>query len=58
MATSTLGDSFSDDAPKAYTYNADGSVATVTAAWAGNTYRKTYTYSAGVVTNDSGWVKL
>lgn len=40
-----------------YTYNADGTVATITRTSLTETWLRTYTYTSGNMTNDSGWVK-
>jgi len=40
-----------------YTYNGDGTLATDTATDGYNTWVKTYTYNAGVLSSESAWVK-
>jgi hypothetical protein len=46
-----------DSAPATYTYNVDNTLATATVVWAGNTYTQSYTYTSGLLTSSSGWVK-
>lgn len=41
----------------AYTYNADGTLATETVVQSGRTYVKTYTWTNGLLTNESAWIK-
>lgn len=57
MAVDTNGRFFPDEAPKSYTWNSDGTPATITATWAGESYVYTYTYSGGQISTESGWVK-
>jgi hypothetical protein len=38
-------------------YNADGTLATITRTVGADTWVETYTYTNGVLTNMSGWVK-
>lgn len=49
------------DATAAYTYNGDGTLATVAKTYNNgtttSTWTKTYTYTAGVLTSTSIWVK-
>ena len=49
-----------DSLPKAYTWNADGTVATITYGpdANGNSFRETYTYTNGTLTSTSAPVKL
>ena len=53
-----------DDLPQSFGYNPDGTLAyvevttpAIQGVYAGGTYRKTFTYSSGRVTNSSAWVK-
>ena len=46
-----------DSAPTTITYNGDNTIATSTVTWAGKTYTQTYTYTSGLLTSSSGWVK-
>ena len=46
-----------DSAPTTITYNADNTIATSTIVWAGKTYTQTYTYTSGLLTSVSGWIK-
>ena len=56
MATATNGKFLPDDAPKSYTWNTDGTPATITLTWEGVSYVWTYTYSSGKISTESGWV--
>lgn len=46
-----------DSAPTTLTYNGDGTLATASIVWVGNTYVQTFTYTAGKLTSISAWVK-
>lgn len=46
-----------DSAPTTLTYNADGTLNTVSIVWSGNTYVQTYGYTSGRMTSISAWVK-
>lgn len=53
-----------DDLDQTYTYNADGTIAHITATdnigitgAVGNSWRKTYTWSSGALVTKSKWVK-
>jgi len=46
-----------DSAPTTLTYNADGTVATASIVWEGNTYKQTFNYTTGKLTSISTWVK-
>lgn len=46
-----------DSLAHVYTYNADGTVATDTVTFGTASYRQSYTYSGGNLTNVSTWVK-
>ena len=46
-----------DNYTQAFTYNADGTVATVSFTDGSNTWTQTYTYSAGRVASISNWVR-
>jgi hypothetical protein len=52
-----VGVSVQDAFPSTYTYNGDGTVATITVAVDGANYKKTYTYVASQLTQTTGWVK-
>lgn len=55
---------FPDDLAQAFSYNGDGTLnyiqvvapATPGTAYAGGTYRQTFSYTSGVVNNISNWV--
>jgi hypothetical protein len=57
MATDTTGRFIPDDAPETATYNADGTVATITKTWQSSTWVWTFGYTSGNLTSSSGWVK-
>lgn len=46
-----------DSMAQTLTYNGDGTVATIAATNGTNTWTQTFTYTAGVVTGISQWVK-
>jgi hypothetical protein len=46
-----------DSAPTTLTYNSDGTLATASIVWVGNTYVQTFTYTSGKLTSISAWVK-
>ena len=53
-----------DDLPQVLNYNGDGTLnyvqittVAIPSAYAGGTYRKTYTYTSGKVTAVSDWIK-
>lgn len=46
-----------DDMPQAFAYNGDGTLNYVEATDGTNTWRQTFSYTAGVLTGVSGWVK-
>lgn len=56
MPKSTTGDNIPDDLPETYSYNADGTIAYVSVTDGSQTWRQTYTWSSGKITNVSGWV--
>lgn len=43
--------------PHAYGYNGDGTLATDTVTVGDRTWVKTYTYTAGNLTSETGWVR-
>lgn len=49
-----------DSWPKTFTYNADGTVASITAIRHGDNkrYRQTFTYTAGKLTAISAWTEV
>ena len=60
----TLDGQNPDDLPQTFGYNADGTVAyiqvvtpAIPGSYSGGTYRKNLTYTSGVVTGVSAWVK-
>lgn len=46
-----------DGCDTTYTYNSDGTIATISVVSSGNTYVQTWTWTAGNLTNTSKWVK-
>lgn len=46
-----------DSMQHGYTFNADGTLATETVTDGANTWKKTYTYTSGNLTNETMWVK-
>jgi hypothetical protein len=55
--TDTQGRYIPDDAPETYTYNADGTVATITKTFGPESWLATLTWTSGQLTAFSGWVK-
>jgi hypothetical protein len=55
--TDTQGRYIPDDAPETYTYNDDGTVATITKTHNSESWIATLTWSGGSMTAFSGWVK-
>jgi hypothetical protein len=53
----TNGDSFNADGATTYSYNADDTIAYVQIAATGGTYRQTWTWTAGLLTSTTGWIK-
>jgi hypothetical protein len=45
------------DFPTTYAYNGDGTLHTIAIVIDDNTFTKTYTYTVGVLTHESAWVK-
>lgn len=56
MPRSSTGDYIPDDLPKAYTYNGDGTVATVALIDGSRTWLQTNTYVDGKLIAVSAWV--
>lgn len=54
---STTGEAFPADAPKTFTYNGDGTLRTATVEHDGDSFVQTFTYEAGKLVGDSGWVR-
>lgn len=46
-----------DSAAQTYAYNGDGTLNYIQVISGGSTYRQTYTYSVGVLSGTSAWVK-
>lgn len=46
-----------DNLPQTLTYNADGTLNTVSKTYGGHTWTQTFGYTSGNVTSISGWVK-
>ncbi len=44
-----------DSLPKTFTYDDDGNIETMITAYAGITYIKTFTWTDGVLTDESQW---
>jgi hypothetical protein len=57
MMNDTKGRPVPDSGADAYTYNSDGTVATITRTLGPDSWVETFTYASGVLTNTSGWVK-
>jgi hypothetical protein len=55
--TDTKGRYIPDDAPEAYTYNSDGTLATITKTHGSETWVNTFAYASGNLSTVSGWVK-
>jgi hypothetical protein len=55
--TDTQGRYIPDDAPESYTYNADGTVATITKTFESESWVATFTWTDGLMTAYSGWVR-
>ena len=55
---STTGHSIPDDLPEEYTYNGDGTVATITVtdSTSSRVWVQTFTWLAGQLVSVSGWV--
>lgn len=46
-----------DDLGQTLAYNTDGTLQYIEVSYRGGTYRQTYTYTSGRLTNISAWVK-
>ena len=51
-----MSDQF-DEAPKSYTWNTDGTIATETVVLDGVTWVRTYTYASNNLLTETGWVR-
>lgn len=56
MPKSTTGDNIPDDLPQTLSYNSDGTVKYISVTDGAKTWRQTFTWSSGILTNISGWV--
>lgn len=57
MAIDTSGGYLPDDSPETYTWNSDGTIATITKTFGGVSWVNTFTYTSGKLSSTSGWVK-
>jgi hypothetical protein len=57
MKKLTIYENALDTLAHSYTYNPDGTLQTVVVQDGSNTYTKTYTYTNGQLTSETGWVK-
>jgi hypothetical protein len=57
MANDTNGNPFPEDCAESYSYNTDGTIATITRTIGGISWVNTYTYTSGKLSSTSGWVK-
>jgi hypothetical protein len=53
----TQGRYIPDDAPESYTYNPDGTIATITKTFNSESWVATFTWSGTEMTSFSGWVR-